>query len=139
MNEIALKYSSYCPNFKISSIIGSPKLYYICIHTLPYYTQFFWSFLPLVHFFFRRHSTDTSSTLFSTYPIIIVLLMTSLPISFSTNSNFSLHKGNCLCIPHSYYLLCAEYCFIFMRSKHKNGTWVSAMTCKQLRSPEGSR
>lgn len=71
MNEIALKYSSYCPNFKISSIIGSPKLYYICIHTLQYYTQFFWSFLPLVRFFLE----DTVLIPLLFYSLLILLLL----------------------------------------------------------------
>lgn len=71
MNEIALKYSSYCPNFKISSIIGSPKLYYICIYTLQYYTQFFWSFLPLVHFFLE----DTVLIPLLLYSLLILLLL----------------------------------------------------------------
>ena len=72
MNEIALKHYSYCPNFKISSIIGSPKLYYICIHTLQYYTHFFFGLFCLWVTFFLG---DTVLIPLLLYSLLILLLL----------------------------------------------------------------
>lgn len=107
VNEISLKYASYCPNFKISSIIGFPKLYYICIHTLQYYTQFFRSFFAFGSlFFFRRHSTDTSSTCIF-YSLMLYSLLILLLLSYWWHH----FQFNFLLIPNSPYTRATVYVF----------------------------
>lgn len=109
VNEISLKYASYCPNFKISSIIGFPKLYYICIHTLQYYTVFlvfFCLWFTYFFFFFRRHSTDTSSTC-----IFCSLMLYSLLILLLLSYWWHHFQFNFLLIPNSPYTMATVYVF----------------------------
>lgn len=97
VNEISLKYASYCPNFKIASITGSPKLYYICIHTLQYYSFLglfcLWFTCFFFFLFFKKTHADTSSAclFYSLMPqSLLILLLLSFTDDITSTFNFLL-------------------------------------------------